>query len=281
MQARQLTIEDYILAINALEAEIAQPESIASDKRWEQAEQVWAALDAGMTQERLASEWRKPEWQGGGTYTRVHVSYVARTWEVFRNYSYKPAFYVAYNSDEVRKSRRNGVQGDPPPLPTGTYDVILADPPWRYDFAPTDSRAIENQYPTLTPEEIVAYQPPAAPDAVLFLWATAPKLREALEVVEGWGFDYVTHMIWVKDKIGMGYYARSKHELLLIGRRGEPGLPAESVRPESVFESPRTMHSRKPERAYELIEAMYPDRAYLELFSRSKREGWQDWGNEA
>lgn len=168
----------------------------------------------------------------------------------------------------------------PPPLPTGTYDVILADPPWRYDFAETDSRAIENQYPTLTPEEIIAYQPPAAPDAVLFLWATAPKLREALEVVAGWGFEYVTHMIWVKDKIGMGYYARSKHELLLIGRRGEPGVPAESVRPDSVFESPRTVHSRKPDRAYELIETMYPDRAYLEMFSRSEREGWQGWGNE-
>ncbi len=61
----------------------------------------------------------------------------------------------------------------------------------------------------------------AADDSVLFMWATSPKLREAMQVVEAWGFDYKTCMVWVKDKIGMGYYARQQHELLLIAKRGD------------------------------------------------------------
>lgn len=97
---RQLTLEDYILAINALEAEIGQPEGIASDKRWEQAELVNGALKAGMTQERLASEWHKPD---GSTYGQPHVSRTNKTWEIYA-YRHKPSWYVAFNSDEVRKS---------------------------------------------------------------------------------------------------------------------------------------------------------------------------------
>ena len=80
-----------------------------------------------------------------------------------------------------------------------TFDLIYADPPWQYDFSETDSRKIENQYPTMTVVEISSLQPPSADDSVLFLWATAPKLEEALQVMRGWGFKYVTHAIWDKE----------------------------------------------------------------------------------
>ena len=63
---------------------------------------------------------------------------------------------------------------------------------------------------------------PAEEDAVLFMWATSPKLTEALEVMTAWGFSYRTCTVWVKDRIGMGYYARQQHELVLIGKRGHP-----------------------------------------------------------
>jgi len=33
------------------------------------------------------------------------------------------------------------------------YDVIYADPPWKYDFSKSGSRKIENQYPTMTLKE--------------------------------------------------------------------------------------------------------------------------------
>src|SRR5262249_55612173 len=59
-------------------------------------------------------------------------------------------------------------------------EVLVVDPPWQYDLAETDSRQIENQYPTMTIEEICAKVPKTAENAVLYLWATAPKLEEAL-----------------------------------------------------------------------------------------------------
>lgn len=107
---------------------------------------------------------------------------------------------------------------------TAAYGVIYADPPWRYDDA-TPNRAVENHYPTMSNEEICALPVPAADDCVLYLWATAPKLREALEVMEAWGFNYRTHAIWDKVKIGMGYWFRGQHELLLIGTRGDVRTP--------------------------------------------------------
>jgi N6-adenosine-specific RNA methylase IME4 len=167
-----------------------------------------------------------------------------------------------------------------PPLPEGKYDLVYADPPWRYDFAKTYTRAVENQYPTLSLEEICALDVPSitGDDAMLFLWATPPLLRQALQVIDAWGFEYKTQMVWVKDKIGMGFYVRLKHELLLIAKKGEYPLPDESIRPESVIFAPRTEHSKKPDVVYEILERMYPQARKIELFARQKREGWDIWG---
>jgi N6-adenosine-specific RNA methylase IME4 len=87
-------------------------------------------------------------------------------------------------------------------------------------------------------------------------------------------------MVWVKDKIGMGHLVRQRHELLLIGKRGNMPTPETSARPDSVVEAPRGEHSVKPEIFYELIQAMYPGRRYGELFARRPRDGWASWGNE-
>lgn len=171
----------------------------------------------------------------------------------------------------------------PKPVPPveGSYPVLYADPPWRYEHNETpDLRAVENQYPTTTAEEIAALDVPAADDAVLFLWATNPKLLEALAVMEAWGFTYRTNACWVKDRFGMGYYVRGQHELLLIGRRGDLAVPDPANRPASVLTAPRQEHSRKPDDFYALIERMYPDLAKVELFARRPREGWSGWGNQ-
>lgn len=171
------------------------------------------------------------------------------------------------------------------PLETSSpVPILYADPPWRYEHVKTDNRAIENQYPTMTLEEICALPvaEAATPDAVLFLWATSPKLAEAMSVLEAWGFTYRTSMVWVKDKIGMGYYARQRHELLLIATRGEMPVPEPANRPDSVVEATRGEHSAKPDVFYEIIERMYPEFQKRELFLRGEaREGWSGWGNQA
>jgi len=165
---------------------------------------------------------------------------------------------------------------EPPPLPEGKFDVIYADPPWEYYLTLRGSP----DYPMLSLEEIANLKIPAADDAVLFLWATAPQLDVALEVMKRWGFQYKTNAVWVKPSIGTGYYFRGQHELLLLGVKGNPGVPFEADRPPSVIIADRGEHSEKPDVVYEMIEKMYPNRRYLELFARRKREGWVAWGNE-
>ncbi len=162
------------------------------------------------------------------------------------------------------------------------YPVMYADPPWRYEHSETKARKIENQYPTMTLDDIkeLDISSIANDNCLLFLWATSPKLAEAMDVIEAWGFTYRTCMVWVKDKIGMGYYARQRHELLLIANKGSVPPPEPSARPDSVLESPRQKHSQKPDGMYEIIERMYPDLPKIELFARAQREGWDSWGNE-
>jgi N6-adenosine-specific RNA methylase IME4 len=166
---------------------------------------------------------------------------------------------------------------------SGTYRLLYVDPPWRYEHVETENRAIENQYPTMGLDEIAALDVPAADDAVLFLWATSPKLDEAMRVIEAWRFVYRTCAVWDKELIGMGYYFRQQHELLLVAARGSLPVPEPSARPSSVIRSRRGKHSEKPVEVYEILEAMYPDFTALdrvELFARSLRDGWAAWGNE-
>ena len=169
----------------------------------------------------------------------------------------------------------------PPDLPVGEFSVVYCDPPWRYEHNQSPkSRAVELNYPTMELDAIKELKPPAADNSILFMWATSPKLSEALEVVSAWNFDYRTNMVWVKDRIGMGYYCRSQHELLLIAKRGNFPTPSESDLPPSVLNAPRGQHSEKPEEFYGVIERLYPGYERVELFARSTREGWQSWGNE-
>lgn len=176
--------------------------------------------------------------------------------------------------------RGDGQPKAPAPLPAGLFDVLLADPPWRYDHPISDSREIENQYETMEVEDIAALEVPAADDSVLFLWATVPMNAKALWVMDAWGFEYRTGLVWVKDRIGMGYWTRSRHELLLVGIRGEPLVPEAANKPDSVISAPRGKHSEKPSASYELIETAFPGHSYCELFARKARPGWTSWGNE-
>ena len=165
---------------------------------------------------------------------------------------------------------------EPPPIPPGEYRVIYADPPWQFDNSGFDQSAAAH-YPTMDTESICNMNIPKASDSVLFLWATNSMIEDALKVVKAWGYNYKTNFVWVKTKgPTIGFYVQSRHELLLIGTRGEGMLP--EVKPISVLSGEVTKHSRKPE-MYDMIESMY-DGPYVELFARNKRDGWESWGNE-
>lgn len=170
------------------------------------------------------------------------------------------------------------------------YQIIYADPPWKYDFSATHNRDIENQYPTMELEEIKDIDISTEDNAVLYLWTTAPKLLEGLEVMKSWGFKYRTHLIWDKEIVGCGWWFRGQHELLLVGVKGKFSPPENELRISSVLKEKRTKHSKKPDIIRELIGKWYPDKTKIELFARpdpqikldgtNTFDGWDVWGNE-
>ncbi len=167
------------------------------------------------------------------------------------------------------------------PMPPGKYSIIYADPPWQYDFSATECRKIEKEYSTEANSKLIKLNLPDMPkNSVLYLWATAPKLREALSVMSEWGFEYKTHSIWDKEIIGMGYWFRGQHELLMVGVKGKVPPPPQEMRVSSILHERRGKHSKKPETIYEWIEKWYPKQKWIELFARKKRDGWTVWGNE-
>jgi N6-adenosine-specific RNA methylase IME4 len=171
-------------------------------------------------------------------------------------------------------------------LPGARFGVIYADPPWDFSVRAESGLNMHarNHYPTMTLDEIKALDIDkiAATDCVLWLWATGAMMLEALEVMKAWGFTYKSQYIWAKDKFGTGYWARSKHELLLIGVRGNVPAPSQEFLQPSIIPAPVGRHSEKPEDFAELIELYYPTLPKIELFRRGPaRKGWAAWGAEA
>ena len=162
------------------------------------------------------------------------------------------------------------------------YEIIYADPPWRYDTPPPRTRdAIESHYPTMDIEEIKNMNIPSADNCILYLWATSPLIENALSVLSSWGFTYKSMLIWDKNRIGLGYWFRVQHEILLVGVKGDVRCPPQSKRISSVYKETRGRHSKKPNSIRRLIDEWYPDKTKLELFARDTFCGWDTHGNEA
>lgn len=180
------------------------------------------------------------------------------------------------------------------PLPQieNGYATILADPPWRFTnrtgkVAPEHRRL--DRYDTMDLESIKALRvgEVAARNAHLYLWVPNALLPEGLQVMEAWGFRYVSNLVWAKrradggpDGRGVGFYFRNVTELILFGVKGSMRTLAPARRQVNMIETRKREHSRKPDEQYELIEACSPG-PYLELFARGARENWDVWGNES
>jgi N6-adenosine-specific RNA methylase IME4 len=180
------------------------------------------------------------------------------------------------------------------PLPTveGGYQTVLADPPWRFanrtgKVAPEHRRL--DRYGTMDLDTIktLSVGAVAAANAHLYLWVPNALLPQGIEVLEAWGFRYVSNIVWAKrrkdggpDGRGVGFYFRNVTELILFGVKGAMRTlpPARST--VNMIETRKREHSRKPDEQYDLIESCSPG-PYLELFARYARPGWHTWGDEA
>lgn len=167
---------------------------------------------------------------------------------------------------------------------TKKYQVIYADPAWEYRHCASNNRRIENHYPTMNLQDIKNLKVPSDTNSVLYLWATSPKLLEALEVLTAWGFDYRSSMIWDKQIIGIGYWFRGQHEFLLVGVKGKVSPPPQSLRVSSVLRTKRAEHSDKPDIVKSWLDKWYPKFNKLEMFCRDHtplfESNWDRWGNE-
>lgn len=166
--------------------------------------------------------------------------------------------------------------------------MIYADPPWSYNDKRCSGNAADH-YPTMRLSDICALPVAdiAADDCVLFLWATYPMLREALTVIEAWGFEYKSiGFQWVKQNrsgngyfFGLGRWTRGNTEPCLIATKGKPHRISASVG--QLILSPIREHSQKPDIVREkIVELMGGDQSYIELFARTTAPGWASWGNE-
>ena len=169
----------------------------------------------------------------------------------------------------------------------GKYNIIYADPPWRYDDR-TCSGTCEIHYPTIKIEDLckLPIKELAAPDCILFLWTTYPKLREALQLIEAWGFKYKSiGFQWIKKNksgngffFGLGRWTRGNTEPCLIATKGKPKRLANNIS-QLIFE-PIEQHSKKPDIVRDKIVELVGDLPRVELFARQAIEGWDVWGNE-
>ncbi len=173
------------------------------------------------------------------------------------------------------------------------FATILADPPWRFTnrtgkMAPEHRRL--SRYGTMALKEICALPvaDAAATPAHLYLWVPNALLPDGLAVMQAWGFDYKSNLVWHKirkdggsDGRGVGFYFRNVTELLLFGVRGKNARTLKPGRRQVNFLASRKReHSRKPDEFYDLIEACSPG-PRLEMFARGSRPGWVSWGNQA
>jgi N6-adenosine-specific RNA methylase IME4 len=177
--------------------------------------------------------------------------------------------------------------------PTKFYGLMLSDDEWDYEVWSRETgmdRHAANHYLTAsdahTAEEMhertKARFECAAPDCLLAMWATVTHLAIGVDLLRMRGFRYVSHYVWGKDKAGKGWWNRNRHEVLLIGVKGNIPCPAPGMQWDSLIMAPRGEHSAKPECFLEMLEQYFPTLPKIELNRRGPpRPGWDAWGNEA
>ena len=173
------------------------------------------------------------------------------------------------------------------------YKTIYADPPWQFQnrtgkVAPEHKRL--SRYSTMQLEEIKALPVSKVADEKchLYLWVPNALLPEGLEVMQAWGFEYKTNIIWEKirkdgmpDGRGVGFYFRNVTEILLFGIRGDKNRTLDPGRSQvNLIRSIKREHSRKPDEFVNLIERC-SSAPFLEIFARGDRAGWDMWGDQA
>lgn len=185
-------------------------------------------------------------------------------------------------------------------FPEKKYKIIYADPAWSYNPRKNKNTKFGGgamgHYQTMSLEAIkgLPVQSIADDNCALFLWATFPKLQEALDVIKSWGFEYKTlgfswHKTTKKGSLffGIGSYTKSNCEVCLFATKGKVGIKPDGEKlvvqshcVSSAINSPIEKHSKKPDEIRDRIVELFGNVPRIELFARQAHVGWDNWGNE-
>lgn len=204
------------------------------------------------------------------------------------------------------------------------FNVICIDPPYVFKDSLRQSdtkRSAQDQYDTMTMDDIknLKINELAHKDAVIALWVPSSMLRDGLDLLKAWGFNYKQTWIWVKTKknplenlskkiissinnkastadlkqtildfdlnetlgFGLGHLGRNTHEVVLLGTRGKILKKLKNKSQRTVLFYKNVRHSQKPEELQDRLEKMFPDATYLEVFGRRQRPNWVVLGNQS
>ncbi len=177
-------------------------------------------------------------------------------------------------------------------LPNKKYNIIYADPPWTfgskaYQDSGREFDKLETHYSTMSITDIMNLEIPSHNNCACFMWTTDAHLKEAIEVIEAWGFKYKTiAFIWVKkyESGSLVYnfapWTLKSCEICILGMKGTMGKYKKVNNVKQLVEAVRTKHSKKPNEVRNRIEKLFGDLPRIELFARDKADGWDSWGNE-
>ena len=181
------------------------------------------------------------------------------------------------------------------PFPDKKYQIIYADPPWRYQGRMMNS-SVTDHYSVMSIEDLcnLPVKEIADENCVLFMWVTLPKLNEFMKVVIAWGFEYkTTAFVWAKENLngtmfmGLGRWTRANPEICILATKGSIKRKRKDIRQLHSF--PRERHSAKPKKFRYFITELVGDLPRIELFARPPKDrlfeddsykGWDLWGNE-
>lgn len=197
------------------------------------------------------------------------------------------------NGSELEQSRKREtalreqlrIAQSPNIMPSRRYGTIVIDPPWPMKKIEREVRPnqVEFDYPTMDYEVLrafrVKFQLLADINCHVFMWTTQKFLPMALRLFEDYEIKYVLTLVWHKaggfQPVGLPQY---NCEFALYGRIGTPEF-LDTKAFDCCFEAPRAEHSRKPNEFYDLVKRVTPD-GRIDVFSREKRDGFDQYGNE-
>ena len=207
----------------------------------------------------------------GVLYIREHVP---GNHKQFRTIKYLGKIPI---EDARRELRRWQQQVNP------IYRTIVIDPPWPVEKIARDVRPnqVDFDYSTMSIEEITAFPLKKfihKDGCHIYLWTTHKHLPAACGILTEWGAKYQCLLTWVKNVGFTPFSFMYSTELVLFGTVGNLALIKKGERLD--FKGKVREHSRKPDEFYDLVKKVSPD-PRIDIFSREKRDGFDQWGCEA